>query len=163
MTSGRSTECWQPGQVKDQWLPFRFRGAGLAKLLSIDVTVLKDNRRCSSSCSRLYYPSGESLLFPGRVLVAHLVMWLALGNIIHFCSKAEALEPLYCKLCSFSCFWDYGSMSHEASFSLRLWNIIMSILCTWGASFVWWCLKRHQVWWITEGCNAGTSGDDLSQ
>lgn len=79
-SSGRSTKCWQPGQVRDQWLSFRFRGALLTMVLSIAVIALKDNTSCWSNCGRLHYCSGDSLPFPGRVLIADLARWLALVN-----------------------------------------------------------------------------------
>lgn len=82
ISSGRSSKCWQPGQVRDWWLSFRFRGAGLTIVLWIAIIALKDHKSCLSNCGVLYYCSGDSLSFSGRVLMADLVIWLALVSTI---------------------------------------------------------------------------------
>lgn len=78
IASGRSTSCWQTGQVRDQWLSLRFWAAGVIIVLCTAVTALKDNKNCLCNCGRLYYCSGDA--FPGRLLMAYLTMWLALVN-----------------------------------------------------------------------------------
>lgn len=72
VASSRSTQCGQAGQVRDQGLSFRFRGAVLTVVLSFAVTALKDNKNCFSNCGRLYNCSGDSLPIPGSVFMADL-------------------------------------------------------------------------------------------
>lgn len=68
--------------MRDQWLPFRFRGAGLTMVLSISVIVLKTTKAAQATVTDCTIVQEIYCSPLGRVLMEDLAMWLALFNTI---------------------------------------------------------------------------------